>query len=198
MDHDLARHIMQAFTVDSPEYALDLPDGDPLKDPAMRIGDLVTSGVEYLWKMFPNHRINRLMSVVWHLIGNRVTPVAIGPDVPSVSFTVVQQQEVLKAIIFMPRQWTSMVELSPSNELGALVYVGSQAVDFYTGRIQNGETSERMTARARAYEAEFLRLVPAGELSTYQRTVLAEFPDGLDSPAAAGLLYDPKPDTTPS
>ena len=61
--------------------------------------------------------------------------------------------------------------------VGALVFNGSQAIDYYNGRIgKDRDPMTLITKRCLNYEAEFLRTVPAALLNKYQREVLEMFP----------------------
>src|SRR5690348_11274289 len=90
-------------------------------------------------------------------------------------------------------------------QVGAAVYVASQARDFYTTRL--GSTTDPAIAqlqardahqRAMAYEAEAILTVARmhrdeglGELvpNEYQAKVLGAFPQGIETPAVQKLIY---------
>lgn len=168
-----------------------MPLDDPRRDPVLRLGDTVTLGVGHLRSVFPNPRINALMRLVWDIIGHRVVPVAMGPNVPSLTVGVVNTQ----AVIFTPHNWLDMVAADPFYQLGALVFVGSQAMDFFTGRVKVQSDVHALQQRALAHEAEYLLTATrlGAPLNTYQRQVLEEFPQGLDTPTVRALVYEPPP-----
>ena len=61
--------------------------------------------------------------------------------------------------------------------VGGVVFNGSQAIDYYNGRICNGgDPVSLIFKRCLNYEAEFLRNVPAPMLNKYQRETLGMFP----------------------
>lgn len=96
-----------------------------------------------------------------------------------------------QAVIRVPVDWLEMFLEDPIYELGGALYTGSQAVDFYNGRLTVDPITS--TSLAQAHEAEMLRLAtkefPAYQLDAYQRQLLEKFPEGLNSPRAKELLY---------
>ena len=178
----------------------DLPEDDPTAKIGKACENLFTGGVDVLRSNVPNDRIRALGRVVWDLVGHKQVLVAIGPDVPSLSFTVMQVSttpkgcvstststsasinELHQAIVLIPKQWPQMVEDDPFMQLGAILFVGAQVVDFYNDRLFDDKGARR---RWHAYEAELLRTLktslPRWKPNEYQCEVLANFPDGLDS-----------------
>jgi hypothetical protein len=96
-----------------------------------------------------------------------------------------------QAVIRVPVDWLDMFLEDPIYELGGVLYTGSQAVDFYNGRLTLDPNTS--AALAQAHEAEMLRLAiqefPAYHLDEYQKQLLEKFPEGLNSPRAKELLY---------
>lgn len=175
--------------------AADLDDKDPMKSAGMAIGDLVTKLVGYLSCSFPNEDINRLMTQVWHLIGSATTPVAIGP-VRTPSSVAVGRNGHITMMILVPPNWDELVAGDPTMAIGAMIFCGSQAVDFYNDRLL--ENPDECSARGRAYEVEALRIFqdtdPAWVPNSYQVGILEKYPDGLKTEGV--VLYEPRP--TPS
>jgi hypothetical protein len=102
--------------------------------------------------------------------------------------------------VFLPKNWLEEVRRDPVLQMGALVFVGSQVVDVYNHRlVDEGPSSIK---RARAYEAEFLlhtrKVSPNLSFNEYQQRVMAEYPRGLQSEAAQGLLYTSRSFSAPS
>lgn len=130
-----------------------------------------------------NEVLQALGDRLWSTIHQRVVQVAIWPAVATVTFTVVRQRGVLQGMILLPSDWIERVEKDCVNELGAVVFVGSQAVAYGLGELvdnlQGGMT------RARAHEAEYLHMVhridPQHVFSDYHRQVMQAFPQGLRS-----------------
>lgn len=170
----------------------------PADDPTVKIGKecetMFTDGVNVLRSVVPNDRIRALGRMTWDLVGNKQVLTAIGPDVPSLGFTVMKAKEMHQAIILMPKTWPKMVTDDPFMQLGAILFVGAQAVDFYNDRLFGDPGARR---RWHAYEAELLRtlveLLPNWQPNAYQREALARFPEGLDSKDVP--LYPFKPYT---
>lgn len=180
-----------------------LPAGDPLRVNGQKMSDAFTNGVAFLLTSFPNNHIQSLMKLVWDVVGHRIAPVALGPQVPSLSLAARLDGD---AIIFMPHNWLEMIAKDPVEQMGALVFVGSQAVDFYNGRLLTSkETAQEdhtnTIKRARAYEAEYLKTVKGGfpdwKFTPYQQKVLGEYPEGISTPTVASLLYLWKPFVAP-
>lgn len=96
-----------------------------------------------------------------------------------------------RGMILFPPTWVSQFTKDPVMGLGSVVFAGSQAVDFYNDRVAI-DTSPGVEARARAYEAEFLKTRPKSGLNAYQLEVLSEFPNGLE----AEHLYEYRPVAT--
>src|SRR5271154_6606141 len=90
-DRDLRAELAAAILSDDRTEVDDLPDSDPAKQRMRRMGDTFTMAVDFLRSQFPNEAIRALMAIVWDLVGNLVAPVVVGPDVPTLSFVVVQQ-----------------------------------------------------------------------------------------------------------
>jgi hypothetical protein len=173
---------------DLPETAADYAE-------ARELSDVFSAGVDFLAKLFPNPVINRLMRSVWDTVGQKVVPVCFGMRVTGLSF--IRESFASQPFIATPVNWVRMVRLDPITQVGALVFVGSQAVDYAHDRIQ--EPSDRVPAvsRARAYESEYLmtvqRLTPAWEPNRYQEALLKEFPEGIATPKARSILYSIRP-----
>jgi len=174
----------------------DLPDSDPGKKVMRIMSDTFTSAVDFLRSSFPNEPVRALMAMVWELVGNRVVPVIHGLDVPTLSIAAIQDGGTESAVIAMPLRWLARVKADIVHETGGIVFVGSQAADFYNGRIR-----DQTASRAAAYEAEYIltfkRLEPSYKLNEYQLGVLKEFPEGLASEKAKPLLYQRKPFVRP-
>jgi hypothetical protein len=162
---------------------------------AKDIERVFTLGVDFLRVEFPNPAINRLMGIVSDVVKQRVAPVCSGLKVPTLSFILAGVKTAPQAMIATPANWVDMVRKDPLTQLGALVYVGSQAVDYANDRFL-GERPN-VAPRAKAYEAEYLNtvkgLTPTWEPVTYQADTLSEFPDGILSPKAHKVLYSLRP-----
>jgi hypothetical protein len=165
----------------------DLPESDPIAALGRTCETLFTDGVDVL-RASPNDRISALARVVWDLIGHKQIQVVIGPDVQSLTFTCMQLRGVLQGFVLVPKRWPEMIKADAFMQSGALLFVGAQLVDFHNDRLIN-EASTGVYADAPprwyAYEAEFLRtikqLLPDWAPNEYQRKLMEEYPDGLDS-----------------
>lgn len=152
---------------------------------------IFTQGIEFLRSEFPNPVIRRLASVVWETVGQKITPVAWGVDVKALSFVVMGPRSAPQGLIIPPLDWSKKVGQDPIMQLGALVFVGSQAVDYANDRFLSDQKNVR--PRAVAYEAEYLNTVrslsASWEPCDYQSAVLGEFPEGLATPKAQKIAY---------
>lgn len=183
----LIEEITIAFMTKQIDLA-DLPDSDPTATLGKTCEALFTNGVDVLRSVLPNDRVRALARVVWDLVGHKQVLVGLGPDVPSLAFTAMQHKGVDQAIILMPRAWPEMVRQDMFMQLGAVLFVGVQAVDFYNDRLV-GDSTARI--RWQAYEAELLhtlaRMLTHWAPNEYQREVMKKYPSGLDS--AGVVLY---------
>lgn len=176
----------------------DLPEGDPYKTVGKDVGDTITRVVGMLAVSFPNEHVNRLMGQVWHLFGSKTVPTVLY-DVrsPSVAAMVVPGTGKSMTVALFPFSWALMAKANPYNAMGAMVFVGSQVVDAYNDRVRTSADGVDVRMRARANEAECLlaiqRDVPTWKPDEYQKGVLAEFPQGVETPSVKGLWYEPKP-----
>ena len=177
----LLEEIVSAFTADQVNID-DLPDSDPVAVLGQKCSTLFTNGVATLGAVVPNERIQTLARVIWDLVGNKRVLIALGPKVPTLAFTAMQDRGVLQGIVFIPQAWPEMAQKDAFMQLGAILFVGAQAVDFYNDRLMNDPTAE---GRWHAYEAELLhtlrKLMPDWKPNVYQTKVMAQYPDGLDT-----------------
>ncbi len=190
--------VMAAF-IKGGERVEKMPKGDPLRVKGEKLGNRFTEGVAML-KLWPSPHVRALMSMVWDIVGNRVVPIVLGPEVDSLSFAAMGDPSMPDAIIFIPHEWEKMIQEDPVCQLGALVFVGSQAVDYYNGRVTH--EFEAVKKRARANEAEYLATIrestPDHKMNEWQQRVLDEFPSGLGSERIQKYLYRHKPFVRPA
>ncbi len=183
--------MLAAFQAGKGVRAENLPKDDPVRVKGERAAAYFTDGVGMLKTIFPNPAIRDLMAMVWNVVGHRIVPTAMGPEVPTLTLAAVGSRLTPQAMIFIPHRWVEMVHENPVYQLGALVFVGSQAVDFYNGRIVS--ESEAAKKRARANEAEYIitlrEAVPDLKLNEWQEGELAEFPEGRRTETVKPLLY---------
>lgn len=162
---------------------------------AKEIEGLFTGSVNFLRSGFPNPTIKRLALVMWDVIAHNVTPLCWGKDVRNLSFVVAGSRTAPQSMILTPTDWHKMVRRDPLTQLGALVFVGSQAIDYVNERFT--EDPENVTTRAFAYEAEYINTVkglsPSWDLTQYHTKLLEDFPEGVATPKASKVLYSAKP-----
>lgn len=173
----------------------DLPEDAPMAGLGKECESLFTDGVETLRSIVPNERVRTLGRMIWDLVHNKQVLTAIGPDVPSLGFAVLKAKEMHQAIILIPKTWPQMCMDDPFMQLGAILFAGAQAVDFYNDRLLGDPNAAHR--RWCAYEAELLHtlkeLSPSWQPNTYQCEAIARFPDGLDTENV--VLYSYKPYT---
>lgn len=138
--------------------------------------------------MNPSHlplpAINSLMRLFWRLVGNKIVPSAMG-QVPTVSFLAEIRQYKSVGMVICPEDWLDKVQQDPYYQMGALVYVASQAKDYWNHKFVPNSKKE-IFARAYSYEAEWLHFLaatdPAGfQPNAYQQKLMAEYPQGIAS-----------------
>jgi hypothetical protein len=201
MDSKLKGDLLGAF---SQQVARDkdLPDTDPRKAKFAQIGEAFTSAVAFLRSPeFPSPAMNALMTLVWDIVGHKVVPVGVGPNVQTLSFAMAERVHIPSAMILVPHEWLDQIKADPVLQMGAVAFVGSQTVDFYNGKTTHADFGD-MVKRARAYEAEYLSTIksaaPDQRFNDYQEAVLNEFPQGLSSFGIRSLLYTPRPFVAPA
>jgi len=96
-----------------------------------------------------------------------------------------------QAILWLPVHWLEIFQEDPIYQLGGVLYTGSQAVDFYNGRLT--QDPAKSASLAQAHEAELLWLVarefPGYQFDLYQSYLRHKFSKGLNTPKAKELLY---------
>lgn len=173
----------------------DLPETDEVRHEAQETGRVFTAGVDFLAKLFPNPAINRLMKAAWDIVGQKIVPVCFGLRVQGLSF--IMESPAQQPFIATPPTWAKMAHRDPITQIGAQVFVGSQAVDYANDRLQDPSDREKVVLRARAYEAEYLMtvrgLTPTWEPNSYQEGLFRDFPEGLATPKARNVIYSIRP-----
>jgi len=194
MNEKLLDQILAAFAAKQVNLR-DLPADDPLAQVGDVCESLFTAGVDMLRSIVPNDRVRELAAVVWDLVGHKEVLVALGPDVPSLSFTAIRfdkADDQIKGVVLVPKTWPQMVDAEPFMQLGAILFVGVQVVDFYNKRLIGDANAP---GRCCAYEAELLRTLaqttPTWKPNDYQRQILDKYPAGLDSPGVVRYPYRP-------
>lgn len=139
---------------------------------------------------FPHPDTQTMADALWEIVYHNLVFVSLAePHQPLRVHVSVIEDVFQQAVIQVPEDWLLMFQDDPIYQLGGVLYTGSQAVDFYNGRLDLHTSA----ALAQAHEAELLRLTtrafPAYELDQYQRQLMERFPKGLNSPRAKKLLY---------
>lgn len=150
------------------------------------ITDRLTTILSFLAFAFPNEDINRVMVMAWNILHARVARVVVG----NVTTPVAMVHPECGMLMLIPPDWDETSLQDPTMAMGAVVFCGSYAVDFYNDQLEGHPEEAR--ERARAYEAELLHTLqqcaPAWVPNSYQAEVLATFPEGLRTP---GLKFYP-------
>lgn len=174
---------------------------DPASEEAQQAHEMehcFTTGAAFLRVAFPNERVKNLMNFVWDVVGGQRVPVVLGPRVQSISIAMIGTKDAAtkevtgtRAVIMLPQDWLAKIKENPLLQLGAIVFVGSQSVDFVHGRVHG------VKERAFAYEAEYLKtlqkMLPQWKPNDYQHSILKNYADGLDTEVVKPLLYTMKP-----
>lgn len=179
------------------EYINNLDKGDPRYSVGKAFEEKFTTMVEGM--MNPSHlslpSINILMRLFWRLVGNKVVPSAMG-GVPTVSFLAEVRQGKSVGMVICPIDWLERIQQDPYYQMGALIYVASQAKDYWNHKFVPGSKKE-ILARAYSCEAEFLHFLkttdPVGFVpNPYQQKIMDEYPNGIASEPSQydGREYD--------
>jgi hypothetical protein len=199
MSYDKAPELASIFFA-KPLHIEDADPADPLVKRARHIGKLFTETVIFLAKHFQSKAINERARLFFDLVGSRTIPLALGPDVKTLSFVALgirDTTQIETAAIISPQEWEVMFVDDPVMQTGAVVNMASRAVD-----VLNKRAICEHDARAQAYEAEYLMVLqkhaPKLEFNSYQRQLLKRFPDGLASPEALPFVYTSIPFVRPA
>ena len=138
-------------------------------------------------KHVPIPSINKLMTLFWKLVGNKICPVA-STNVPTISFwcEIQRKNNIPKsiAVILLPPNWHDLLIADPFLQMGAIVFVASQAKDYWNGKF-GPLTKKEILIRAASNEAELLhffkRTAPKFIANEYQQQILEKFPLGISS-----------------
>jgi hypothetical protein len=191
MDDQTLAHILAAFNCDSPKFLKDFPAEDQFAVNASQSEKLFTTAVAVL-KVSSNPIISDLMSYVWDVFHHRHILMVVGPKVPSITFgATLKSSGEVQGLVFVPPNWPDMVKDQPLMQIGAIIFTGSQVVDFYNDRITSKGVDPLVLDRAKSYESEYLLLLHnrGATLNEYQKEVLTQNPTGFKTE----LSYPRKP-----
>jgi len=126
----------------SPNLSLDM------QERGKQIVRLFDHGMDLLRdpQCMPNVNINKLCTLGWRLIGNRITPTAITQKMPmnhpeTLHFWCEMKGHQKLGIVLVPWEWPKMCQEDRNMQLGGLVFTCSQIADFYHN--QMSQTSGR-------------------------------------------------------
>jgi hypothetical protein len=153
-----------------------------------KVVSLIDDGVAMMMTpvLTPNKSINKLMTLFWRLVGNKVTPTALTNEPLNALHVWIEVQKGGEkcCIVLVPVNWPEICKKDPFMQLGGMVYTASKCVDFWHGKLQKKEDGIALEKRARAYEAEYLLLLSSltkFKPNEYQQKLLEQFPLGLAS-----------------
>lgn len=187
----LVEDIVSAMT--NPAIGVGEVENQDFAEKADRMQRTFTTGVHFLRAIFPSPTVNDLMAYVWDVVGKKHVPCGVGPEVPTITIaSIVSKTNGMRNMILIPHDWLEKVEQNCVYQLGAMVFVGSQATDLFNERLGDVASGD-LVRRARAYESEFLhtvqKTVPEFVPNDYQKSVMSDFPNGLPR----DLVYTRKP-----
>jgi hypothetical protein len=141
---------------------------------------------------FPHVETQAMADSLWEIVYHNLVFVSLAEPGEAMRMLVSDVEGTFQqAVIRVPEDWLELFLDDPIYQLGGVLYTGSQAVDFYNGRL--GGDPNKSSDLAQAHEAEILRLAsqefPSYQLDSYQRKLLEKFPQGLNSPRAKELIY---------
>lgn len=140
-------------------------------------------------RSIPNLSISRLMTSFLEVLNSGMISIIERP-VKAAVFTVTSLPQ---AYVVLPSNLAELLQSDMTTQLGTLVFIGSQAIDYVQERFLT-ETNSSDT-RAKSYEAEFLMCARGNaafwEPNSYQLDLLQKFPEGVSSQEALKVLYCP-------
>lgn len=134
-------------------------------------------------------------------MGNYITPVALTPSVQSLLFYCEQRKNKTVCFIMCPSNWHEMLLKDPFMQMGGLVFIASQAKDYWNLRLssQYENRKEEIKNRARSYEAELLNYFAKYKsekfsANDWQKETIKLYPGGIMSEPShyEGRDYDAK------
>lgn len=196
MDNPFLLHtLFQPKHIDS--LAAELGSDDPVfkkhKLMESEFSDLVDVMRQDKWLPLP--AVNTLMTLLWRIVGNKVAPVAMNPNVPTLSFWCEIQRSRSLAVIMIPDNWHDMLVEDTHMQMGAMVFAASQAKDYWNHKFV---PSSKKDVHDRAWSAEaellhyFARTAPDFKANDYQMKIMEKYPKGIASVDAhyVGREYD--------
>lgn len=152
--------------------------------------------IDYLMA-FDHEAVREMGNVLWELVSKSAVLVSTSPR-ENLTFIVNSYEGLYQeAAILLPDEWVSLFRDDPIFHIGGVMYTGSQAIDFYNGKLIGQK--ETATLRGQGYESELLYQthleIPDYQFQPYQEMVLTKFPMGLSSLGADQLLYRSAPVT---
>ena len=178
----------------------ELPPGD-LKARGEAVGNMLTIIVHYLRTLGPTEKVRLMANHAWNLIGSKTVSLVLYDEIPTPHVFGLDSDNEESCAIFMPPNWLEQLHSDPVMAVGSIIFVGSQAVDFYNGKLKNRENleevPEKALARAWSLEADYLLALEASpeadkqgwKPNQYQRKVLSRFPLGTQTPGTEELFY---------
>jgi copper(I)-binding protein len=183
------------------EFADELGSDDPVfkkyKLMEAEFSDIVDVMRQDKWLPLP--AVNTLMTLLWRVVGNKIAPVAMNSNVPTLSFWCEIHrsagQDRSLAVIMIPEKWHEMLVQDAHMQMGAMVFAASQAKDYWNHKF--GSSSKKdIHDRAWSAEAEllhyFARTAPDFKANDYQKKIMERYPKGIASVDAhyVGREYD--------
>jgi hypothetical protein len=143
---------------------------------------------------FPNQEVNKLVTLMWRLIGGKKILSAIDPSgtIPSVAFTIIGQEAgPHQGVVFIPQTFLSIVANNPEMLVGGFAFTASQCRDYFAGKLpaKNQTELDNSLYRSYAFEVEALmtlqKLTAQAEvklnLPDFQQKLMEKYPQGLAS-----------------
>ncbi len=144
----------------------------------------------------PDPRLNDVAKLLWVLCSSRTVCTAM-TEVPSLHFMGLIKDKTDgkdRGVVLIPLNWIKLFSVDPWLQLGAVMYSASKARDFWNKKIADEAGGLEVERRAKAYEAEFLRLAIRDQskkrfkATAYQGAVLGAF-----GSFPSDLEYESKP-----
>ncbi len=182
---DQGRSFLDAMFTGGLPHAEDKDMDRAVRARGMQAADLWTLMVAWIADPVrtPSPRINALGLLGWKLCGSNTASLSMTTMVRTPTFLVASKPPRMVGVIMVPPNFVELATADPVMQLGAAVFVNSQVRDYWNSLVFE---REKIVARAKAHEAEYLRLVrdQSEQISNgrgwtpneYQREVMEEYP----------------------
>lgn len=196
---------MESFFGDTIQTSKNTRD-EELQKLGEALGTAFVEAIDFLAEMLRHDKINNMAKWARTALTDNRIAIVLDKNATRMSFkTLVRAVEQegapprIGVCISLPPNWQEQIKEDPNTQMGGVVYILSQAVDYLHGKNDLGPEFEHVETdsdvRATLYEATFLRIVSMTEASrkypftARSQALIAHYPKGIDGPEGERLLY---------